>query len=264
MNTDRWELDRDAAERLLRGEPGDPGTPAEPLGRLLATATTSAQERELAGEDAAVAAFTAAFATTQLPVKRARRIPLTRILTAKAAALSLAVTAAGGVALAAGTGSLPMGPLDNDPVNTVSPTPRPVSKSPSTQPTGPNASQPPANGGDQPSGLAALCRTYASGNAAHRAALLRSAAYSPLVSAAGGAPKVSGYCTKVLKQNANQGKAKKAQKTKPSKGNSGGNNKDQNNGNGNGDDKGNRGGKDGDDRRKTDPGQPGRDRQHGS
>src|SRR5688500_1604947 len=172
MSTHRWDLDRDAAERLLRGEPGDPGTPAEPLGRLLATASAPAQEGELAGEDAAVAAFTAA----QLPVKRAGGIPLARILTAKAAALSLAVTTAGGVALAAGTGTLPMGPLDNDPVTTVSPNPRPVSKPPSTQPTG--KASPPANGGVQPSGLVALCRTYASGNAAHRAGLLRSAAYS--------------------------------------------------------------------------------------
>ncbi|KAB2341897.1 hypothetical protein [Actinomadura rudentiformis] len=277
MSTDRWELDRDAAERLLRGEPGDPGTPAEPLGQLLAAASTPAQERELAGEDAAVAAFTAAAATAAatatatsaaagtgtapLTAKRAHRIPLSRILTAKIAALSLAVTAAGGVALAAGTGTLPMGPLDNDPVTTVSPSPHPVSKTPSTGPSGTRTSPPPANGGVQPSALAALCRKYASVSAAQRAAALRSAAYLPLVSAAGGAPKVTGYCSKLLKPNGNTSKGKKPKNAKPSnqpsQGKSGENNGNQNKGNGQdkdddgnpgkGDDKGNgngnRGGK---------------------
>ncbi|MFG1999360.1 hypothetical protein ACGFNU_09470 [Spirillospora sp. NPDC048911] len=248
MSTDHWDLDRAAAERLLRGEPGDSGTPAEPLGRVLAAASAPARGPELAGEESAVAAFTAA-AAAPLPKKRGRGLPLTRILTAKIAALSLAVTAAGGVALAAGTGALPMGPLDGDPDTTVSPG-RPVSKSPSAEPSGGQTSPRPTHGANQPSALSGLCRSYASGDSAHRAEALRSAAYVPLVSAAGGAHKVPGYCSKLLKKDEGKGTTKnpkkaKTPKEKPSKGNNGsgngnqGNNKnkdkdDDGNGNGNG------------------------------
>ncbi|GAA2574407.1 hypothetical protein SMC26_36465 [Actinomadura fulvescens] len=211
MSTDRWELDQDAAERLLRGERVDPGSPAGPLAHVLAAASTSGRQSELIGEDAAVAAFLAADPAP----KRTRGLPLARLLTAKIAALSLA-TAAGGVALAAGTGALPMGPLGKGPTTTLSPV-KPVTKSPSAEPYGQNETSPPRTSGAHGGPLSQLCRSYSSGNAAHRAETLRSSAYSPLVSAAGGKHRVTGYCSELLKKSQDKQKTEIPKKAKPPK-----------------------------------------------
>lgn len=104
-------IDRDAAERLLSGDPAT-GDGHRRIASLLAAAQAPAHARELAGEDAAVAAFEAALAS---PARSPRRnsmlkTTLAKLLTVKAAAACVAVFGAGGVALAASTGNLP-GPL---------------------------------------------------------------------------------------------------------------------------------------------------------
>jgi hypothetical protein len=149
-------VDRESAERLLRGDRAiRAGHPR--LDGLLAAATAPASGRELAGEDAAVAAFAAAqLASPQTP----RRISmlkstLAKLLTVKVAAACVAVGGAGGVALAASTGNLP-GPLHKpaahksaDPSHSAAPRP---SGSPSPRPS---ISAPPAD-------LLKLCDRWAS------------------------------------------------------------------------------------------------------
>ncbi|NML50519.1 hypothetical protein HHL19_12695 [Streptomyces sp. R302] len=125
----QW-LDPDAAERLLRGEPVDPADPADPVARTGAAALADALDTvrvpaapapgvPLAGEEAALAAFrtattarAAAAARTAAP-GAARRWG--RSLRYGLAAALAAVTV-GGVAVAAGTGVLPL--VDREPSRT--------------------------------------------------------------------------------------------------------------------------------------------------
>ncbi|MEV8528079.1 hypothetical protein AB0451_28655 [Streptomyces sp. NPDC052000] len=152
---DEW-LDRDAAERLLRGESVDPGderprAEAERLTALLrSVARPEPSAAELPGEEAALAAFrkarsegaagTEAFDVVRVgraarvaEAPRRRRIGPVRL----GLAAAVACCALGGVAVAAGTGVLP-GPFafddqDPTPAATVSAeeTPGPVATSPS-------------------------------------------------------------------------------------------------------------------------------------
>ncbi|MGW6245434.1 hypothetical protein [Streptomyces roseolus] len=120
----QW-LDPDAAERLLRGEPVDPADPAARTGAAsLADALDAvrvpaapAPGAPLAGEEAALAAFrtaTAARAARTAAPGAARRWG--RSLRYGLAAALAAVTV-GGVAVAAGTGVLPL--VDREPSRTV-------------------------------------------------------------------------------------------------------------------------------------------------
>src|SRR5579864_4439299 len=106
-------ISRKAAEQLLDGAAGlAPQGPEDlrgqdPLARVLAAAAAPGREHEVAGEDMAVAAFEASHL---VPVATSRRgpmlkSPISRILTGKILAASLAVFATGGVALAATTGT---------------------------------------------------------------------------------------------------------------------------------------------------------------
>lgn len=139
MSTNRSRrIDRDAAEHLLAGAVDGTQDGPGALSGLLAAAAAPATPRELAGEEAAVTAFREAARlavtrqsstapslsrslrpTSTAPAStkpRSRpmascapqgiRVP-TRFLRAKAAAAAFAVTAIGGVAVAAGTGHLP-------------------------------------------------------------------------------------------------------------------------------------------------------------
>lgn len=90
-------LDAGAAESLLRGDLGHAGAP-DVLVHLLTAATAPARPHELDGEEAAVAAFRAPAPTPVHPARR--RALITRLLTVKVTA-AFALTAAGGVALAA-------------------------------------------------------------------------------------------------------------------------------------------------------------------
>ncbi|MFI9047753.1 hypothetical protein [Streptomyces sp. NPDC053427] len=171
MADDRYEwLDKDAAERLLRGDPvsAPDGDGARELQQLLdaaaAVAAGPAQHAELPGEAAAVAAFrraqhgsgarprrrvtagqTPGVHTTR-PGGVAERTRLARPLR-RGFAVALAVCAIGGVAVAAGTGVLPTpfqggGP---EPAATVSAAETPgtlESPAPGTETGGPATSSP--------------------------------------------------------------------------------------------------------------------------
>jgi hypothetical protein len=131
MNQDR--IGREEAERILRAAATGPRPGHDDLTAFLAAAAAPTGEAELAGEDAAMAAFRRARGA------RATRRPLiARVLTVKAAVvLALSATAAGGVALAAGTGTLP-GPLGGD---------RPAPHRTSEHPTGTSLTTGPTGGG---------------------------------------------------------------------------------------------------------------------
>ncbi|MDH6704875.1 hypothetical protein P3T27_001578 [Kitasatospora sp. MAA19] len=125
MSTNRSRrIDRDAAEHLLGGAVGGPpagqdasltGPDDGPgqLARVLAAAAAPATARELAGEEAALAAFREARLTSDplvtAPVRRRSMATaaLARAFSTKATAAVLGATALCGVAVAAGTGNLP-------------------------------------------------------------------------------------------------------------------------------------------------------------
>jgi hypothetical protein len=103
-------------DRTLRGEveeilslvPGATAAEADALETLFAAAVGPPRTGELPGEAAAVAAFCAAQQRPAPTARRARILAsLTTLLTVKTAATALAVTSVGGLAFAAGTGTLP-------------------------------------------------------------------------------------------------------------------------------------------------------------
>ncbi|MEU9042450.1 MULTISPECIES: hypothetical protein [unclassified Kitasatospora] len=124
MSTNRSRrIDRDTAEQLLGGAVAAPsagqeasltgpdGGPGQ-LARVLAAAAAPATAGELAGEEAALAAFREASLTPDPVVTPVRRrsmatAALARAFSTKAAAAVLGATALCGVAVAAGTGNLP-------------------------------------------------------------------------------------------------------------------------------------------------------------
>ncbi|WP_328955566.1 hypothetical protein [Kitasatospora purpeofusca] len=141
MSTNRpRRIDRDTAEQLLAGAVGGPSAgpgasltgpdgstgrtgssrseagPGDRVARVLAAAAAPATGGELAGEEAALAAFrearlaSAAVPAAPAPVRRRSMATatLTRAFSTKAAAVVLGATALGGVAVAAGTGNLPV------------------------------------------------------------------------------------------------------------------------------------------------------------
>ncbi|MFI8454169.1 hypothetical protein [Kitasatospora sp. NPDC085464] len=123
MSTNRSRrIDRDTAEQLLGGAVAAPsagqgasltgpdGGPGQ-LARVLAAAAAPATVGELAGEEAALAAFREASLTPAPVVTPVRRrsmatAALARAFSTKAAAVVLGATALCGVAVAAGTGNL--------------------------------------------------------------------------------------------------------------------------------------------------------------
>ncbi|MFB4316782.1 hypothetical protein [Actinomadura sp. 21ATH] len=194
MNTDSQGLDHDAAERLLAGAPGDPRAVPQPLAGLLAAASARGTEAELAGEEAAVAAFHAAALSPETSSPRVAGrawFPLTRLLPVKIAALALVgATAAGGLTYAAHLGKLPLGPLAPGPNPTITPERSHTSQVPGL-PQGV-----PGNPAVSPSleAMAGLCRSYEAVEPADRAAELGKPALSALVRAAGGTERVPSYC----------------------------------------------------------------------
>ncbi|MFE7188248.1 hypothetical protein [Kitasatospora sp. NPDC057541] len=157
MSTNRSRrIDRDTAERLLAGAVGGPsagrdasltgpdgttghtGTlppehgPEERVTRVLAAAAAPATRGELAGEEAALAAFrearlapAPAVPAAPAPVRRRSMATaaLTRAFSTKAAVVMLGATALGGVAVAAGTGNFPsaLGGGSDEPRHAVAP-----------------------------------------------------------------------------------------------------------------------------------------------
>jgi hypothetical protein len=185
-------IDRDTAERLLDGIPAAFDV-AGPLAAPLAAATAPAHPDELAGERAALVAFRAA----QLdPVPRPRRlsmlkITLAKLLTVKAAAV-MAAAGLGGIALAAGTGVLPV-QLTETPA-----TPPAVSDAPAKPTDLPSRPSDAGDPADTPSpSMVGLCQAYAAQVGTNPGKALESPAFSALITAAGSAEQVDGYCETV-------------------------------------------------------------------
>ena len=169
------------------------------LAAVLRAASAPAHPGELAGEEAAVAAFRQAAAVETAPSRpSALRRVLTKVLTVKAA-VALAVTGSAGVVLAATGGVLPT-PWSAVPPAEQAPTSTTVSTA-STAPAAPPATgersaerEPSAHPGPRttPAGPAVvgLCRAYT----ADRGELRADPKFGPLIDAAGGVDEVAEYC----------------------------------------------------------------------
>ncbi|KWV31446.1 hypothetical protein [Micromonospora rifamycinica] len=204
-------VDRAEAERLLDAPgPGVPPSADDPLARLLAAAAAPARPGELAGEQAAVAAFRAAQGAVAPASGVRRRRRLTTGVLAWIA--GLAATATAGVAFAAVTlddrpGERTPGPVPSA-SDTGSTSPTPHRTDPSRRPTAapggtsPGAAVPPAT---PPHGKPAgdgrwtgQCRAYLAKSPEQRAKALTKPGFAGLVDAAGGADRVEAYCRELV------------------------------------------------------------------
>ncbi|MFB9307556.1 hypothetical protein, partial [Kibdelosporangium philippinense] len=215
-------IDRRTAEHLLRGEPDrEQAAGSDALSGLLAAASAPAHEAELAGEQAALAAFRAAHLAPVTQLRRRSMLiktALAKLLTVKVAATAVTAVAAGGVAVAAVTGNLPTQRGDSPtvpPMGAVSsmtgpatPTPSIVSSQASDaadknatgkNPTDNNAADKTTSGSGAPSpSLVGLCQAYTAGAGAEQGKALDNPAFTVLITTAGGKDKVPAYCTDLL------------------------------------------------------------------
>jgi hypothetical protein len=183
-------LDRVTAEALLRGD-REVRRATGRLGGTLAAAAAPAHPYELAGLPAALAAYQAAGRNPAVEHRRTSviRTWLTKVLTVKAAAV-LAVTAAGGMALAATTGTLP-NPLHGPSVE--------ASASHDTGKPSDKPSHPGSRGSADPSpSLVGLCHAFTAGAGSDHGKALENPAFTALITAAGGKDKVDTFCTNLL------------------------------------------------------------------
>ncbi|SCL24417.1 hypothetical protein GA0074692_1762 [Micromonospora pallida] len=193
------------AERLLDlSASGRAGDTDDPVARLLAAAAAPARTGELAGEEAALAAFRAARAERPVPALTPSRPRHTARAVAWLAGLAVVATA--GVAVAT------VGLDRSDPPPPPAPTtssPDPWSpgggdpSAPGTVPTPSTttgatpATTPPRSAGPRTPGEEAqqgLCRAYLAKPTGQRGKALESTAFQRLVEAAGGAEQVDAYC----------------------------------------------------------------------
>ncbi|TYB35916.1 hypothetical protein FXF50_21550 [Micromonospora sp. AP08] len=116
---------------------------------------------------------------------------LAKLLTLKAGAAVLAVTAGGGVALAAATGTLP-GPLTDR-------TAKPAAHATATPSPADGKGKGPADAKGSPSpNLVGLCRAYRAGAGDNAGKALENPAFRALVTTAGDKEKVAAYCDTLL------------------------------------------------------------------
>lgn len=198
MSTNRSRrIDRDTAERLLSRSGVGTAADHDALAGLLAAAAAPTAEGELPGEQAALAAFRAArLAPVHAPPSRKRSMLTSapaKLLSAKVAATVL-VTALGGVAVAAGTGNLPaaLGGSPAHPGRDPGPAPSVAASPRASLGTGSGSSA------DVPAALVELCRALARDGRTSQGRALADPRFAPLVTAAGGASRVPGYCAPVL------------------------------------------------------------------
>ncbi|MFI6226072.1 hypothetical protein ACIBCR_01995 [Micromonospora echinospora] len=192
----------ETAERLLDTVAAGVDPPDEPVARLLAAAAASARPGELAGEDAALAAFRAARTQRPAPVPppRPRR-------TARAVAwlAGLTVVATAGVAVA----TVDLHRSDPPPAppapTTPAPAPPETAPTPTRTPSGttgttapPAGEQPRRSTGPRPAAQRGLCTAYLAKSVGQRAKALRTPTFQALVEAAGGADQVERYCRELL------------------------------------------------------------------
>lgn len=179
------DLSQEAAERLLSGDLTPPPDGTDRLAALLAAASAPGRPDELAGEAAAMAAFRAHPPTI-------RRWSLRRALTVKVAAAVAVMVAAGGVAVASGTGLLPIpfipGKVGPVPSDTDGPTGRSPGQGRTTNPapTPPNPALP------------GLCTDYQKKTADEKQKELKGKHFEELVKSAGGPEHVEEFCGRVL------------------------------------------------------------------
>jgi hypothetical protein len=222
-------LDEDTATRLLAGrlEPADAPPGFAAVTRVIAVAAAPAGPGELAGEDAALAAYRTARRPAERPVRRARGLRLATLVTA-------GVLVLGGVAGAVSTGALPDGAqsVAHDALGSVGvsvPAParsrtavrprvaarRPVSPSapahPAFRPRGSPAPPPPARrAAPSPSSpppthrpvdprLVAACRAYLQGRISPTGGRAAANAYRDLAGRAGGPADIAGFCQEVVR-----------------------------------------------------------------
>ncbi|MGW3604108.1 hypothetical protein [Micromonospora sp. NPDC005161] len=215
-----------AAAQIRASTPANPHVhAADPLARLLAAAAAPPRPRELAGEDAALAAFRAARANPAPTVRRPHRRRLTTSAVAWMGAL--AATATAGAAFAAVTLDRAPDPVPWPPSSSPSPTSGDVDTTPSvertaapsrsTSPTPSATSAPSAIGtpsaGAAPAGqLRGLCQAWQAKEPEQRDKALRTPAFQMLVAAAGGAGEVEAYCQRLVPE----AKPSTSAKVKPS------------------------------------------------
>ncbi|XVQ13176.1 hypothetical protein ACQP1W_11730 [Spirillospora sp. CA-255316] len=196
MKTYGHGLDRDAAERLLDGGPGDPRNGSGALAGVLAAASAPARDGELAGEDLAVSAFRVAAARRSATPRR-RGFAFARLVPVKIAAVALATaTAASGMVLVGGIMGLPVGPLSSEPDSPPPSIPLDGTKS-SARPDDPGPRT--RSGSASPKApsrpaLVNLCRVYMATEPSKRAQQLAKPSLRVLVDAAGGVNRVQEYC----------------------------------------------------------------------
>ncbi|MEU4335143.1 hypothetical protein AB0F59_10985 [Micromonospora lupini] len=214
-------LDLDAAGRPLASAAPQAST-ADPLARLLAAAAGPARPGELAGEEAALAAFRAARVAAPEPTV-ARRPGRRRLTTGALAWIgALAATATAGAAFAAA--GLDRGP-DPVPVPTPSSAPptasgpaSPTSAAPSrSTPSGPPSSAGTPSVGSTPNGqLHGLCKAWLAKKPEQREKALRTPAFQRLVTAAGGVPAVEAYCQRLVPEAKPSAPARPSPSAEPS------------------------------------------------
>lgn len=222
---DPLELDDMTAARLLSGrlDPADAPPAYAGVAQLTAAVAAPGRSDELAGEDAAVAAFRAVRPPADSKPVRSRSLRL-------AALVGAAVLLLGGVAGAASTGALPDGAqaVAHDTLGAVgvsvpapSPSPgravraaprptshaasRPARSAPPSRriaPTRPTPSSPPstAAGPRRPTDaiLLAACHAYFDGRVSAAGGRGAANAYRYLAGRAGGAANIAGYCRGVV------------------------------------------------------------------
>jgi hypothetical protein len=188
----RHPLDATTAERMLAGslDPADAPPGYADVARVLAAATRSASEEELAGEAAAMAAFRAA----RRPAahrRSSRRSPvLGKLLGAKAIVAALAGTITIGTAAAAATGELP-DPAQRVAHGLLGGLGVPEAASDAAR-QGAGAAQDRAS--DELPGAVGLCRAWAAGQGGEHGRKLESTAFERLAEVAGGADNVAAFC----------------------------------------------------------------------
>jgi len=195
-------VDRHAAEQLLAGAPAATDAPG-PLAAALHAASAPAHPEELAGEQAALAAFRDAADLDPVPAPprpSMLKSALAKLLTVKALII-VAAAGSAGIVLAATGGALP-GPWSGtpaDPPSVQRSTSTSVPVSASVIPTGqPSDGGRSADAGSDPApSMVGLCRAYTAEVNKSPGKALDNPAFGALVTAAGGAENVPAYCAGV-------------------------------------------------------------------
>jgi hypothetical protein len=156
------------------------------LARLLSAAAAPATAAELRGQSAVLAAFRAS-----RPSRR-RRGWIARLLSVKVIAATAAALTAGGLAVAAGNGTLPIPGWSDAPSTPGQTTARPsvLASIPPGQPGSANVSGSPVVAAQ----VKAACTGFLAMDPKQRARQLEAGKFDELVTAAGGADRVERYC----------------------------------------------------------------------